>query len=204
MMRKELKEKAKLNLKNNWGQAISLIVLYGLICFGGELVVSIITSIFNLSDNLNSCLTSVSNIIIQSFFLLGTSSFYLKLSRGEEVTYKELFSKTDMFLVTLLALILMGIFETLWALLLIVPGIIAAISYSQTQFILVDNPELDAYDAIKKSKEMMNGHKMDYFVLVLSFAGWGLLSLLTLGIGYLWLIPYMEVTFANFYDSIKA
>lgn len=202
MMRKELKEKAKLNLKNNWGQAISLIVLYGLICFGGELVVSIITSIFNLSDNLNSCLTSVSNIIIQSFFLLGTSSFYLKLSRGEEVTYKELFSKTDMFLVTLLALILMGIFETLWALLLIVPGIIAAISYSQTYYILLDNPNLNAYDAIKTSKKMMNGHKFDYFVLVLSFSGWMILSTLTLGIGFIWLIPYMEVTFANFYDSI--
>lgn len=204
MMRKELKEKAKLNLKNNWGQAISLIVLYGLICFGGELVVSIITSIFNFLDNLNSCLTSVSKIIIQSFFLLGTSSFYLKLSRGEEVTYKELFSKTDMFLVTLLALILMGIFKTLWALLLIIPGIIAAISYSQTYYILLDNPNLNAYDAIKTSKKMMNGHKFDYFVLVLSFSGWMILSTLTLGIGFIWLIPYMQVTLANFYDSIKA
>lgn len=204
MMRKELKEKAKLILKNNWGQAISVVLLYGLICFGGELVVSILINALNLSENLISCLSSIVNVVIQALFLLGTSSFYLKLSRKEEVTYKELFSKTDMFLVALLALILMGIFETLWALLLIVPGIIAAISYSQTQYILVDNKELNAYDAIKKSKELMKGHKMDYFVLLLSFTGWAILATLTLGIGYLWLIPYMEVTLANFYDSIKA
>jgi len=62
---------------------------------------------------------------------------------------------------------------------------------------------MSTMEVITKSKEMMNGHKMDYFVLVLSFFGWAILGILTLGILYLWLTLYMNVTFANFYNSLK-
>ena len=68
---------------------------------------------------------------------------------------------------------------------------------------MIDDPKIDAMAAIKESKEIMNGHKMDYFVLQLSFIGWAILATITFGIGYLWLTPYMATTNANFYDSIK-
>lgn len=204
MNRVELKTKAKNILKGNWGQAISLLLLYGLISFGAGIAINFIGEMFHLTEQTANVLEDIANIVVSAFFTLGTTSFYLKLSRGEEVTYKELFSKTDMFVVALLAIVLISIFTTLWTLLLIIPGIIAAINYSQTYYILVDDKTKNAYDAIKASKEMMNGHKWDYFVLVLSFSGWMILAVLTLGIGFIWLVPYMQVTFANFYDSIKA
>lgn len=204
MNRVELKTKAKNILKGNWGHAISLLLLYGLISFGAGIAVNLIGEMFSLTEQTANVLGNVADIVVSALFTLGTTSFYLKLSRGEEVTYKELFSKTDMFVVTLLAIVLISIFTTLWTLLLIIPGIIAAINYSQTYYILVDDKNKSAYDAIKASKEMMNGHKWDYFVLVLSFSGWMILATLTLGIGFIWLVPYMQVTFANFYDSIKA
>lgn len=199
MTRAELKEKAKMRLKDNWGEAIIVVVILGCISTLSGIMVGL-TVRNNYTGN---TMTSIIGIIINSLLMLGFNSFYLKLSRGEQVTYKELFSKTNMFSVALLSIILMSIFVTLWSLLLVIPGIIAAISYSQVPYILLDNPNMSAMDAIKMSKNMMQGHKADYFVLMLSFIGWSILAALTLGIGYLWLIPYTQVTMANFYDSIK-
>ena len=70
-------------------------------------------------------------------------------------------------------------------------------------FIMLDNPDTEPLEALRKSKEMMIGHKMEFFVLQLSFIGWVLLSILTLGVGTLWLMPYMEVTNAKYYDKLK-
>lgn len=100
--------------------------------------------------------------------------------------------------------VLSRIFIFLWALLLVVPGIIKSLSYSMTNYILVDRPELSANEAINLSKEMMFGHKYDLFYLYLSFAGWFVLSLLTLGIGFVWLIPYAQAAQSSFYLDVKA
>jgi uncharacterized membrane protein len=97
----------------------------------------------------------------------------------------------------------MGLRILLWLLLLIVPGIIAAISYSQTFFILAEDNTIRPSEAIEKSKKMMDGNKLKYFYLCLRFLGLGLLCILTLGIGFLWLAPYIQVTNAKFYDDIK-
>lgn len=199
MTRTELKEKAKMRLKDNWGEAIIVVVILGCISTLSGIMIGLTVR----NEYTGNTMTSIIGIIINSLLMLGFNSFYLKLSRGEQVTYKELFSKTNMFSVALLSIILMSIFVTLWSLLLVIPGIIAAISYSQVPYILLDNPNMSAMDAIKMSKNMMQGHKADYFVLMLSFIGWSILATLTLGIGYLWLIPYTQVTMANFYDSIK-
>lgn len=98
----------------------------------------------------------------------------------------------------------MQILILLWSLLLIIPGIIKSFSYAMTPYILEDNPELGAVDAIHRSRMMMRGHKFDLFWLYLSFIGWFLLSILTLGIGFLWLVPYMETAQAAFYEEVKA
>lgn len=100
-------------------------------------------------------------------------------------------------------LFLVGFFTSLWALLLIVPGIVKFYAYSMTPYILVDNPELSANEAINLSQKMMKGHKFDLFFLQLSFIGWIFLSIFTLGIGLLWLIPYMMTAQAAFYQDIK-
>lgn len=102
------------------------------------------------------------------------------------------------------AYLLMEIKVFLWSLLFIIPGIIKAFAYALTPFLLVDCPELSALQCIKLSNQMMKGHKFDLFYLYLSFIGWILLSLLTLGIGLLWLVPYMQTSTASFYLDVKA
>src|SRR6185369_11915903 len=98
---------------------------------------------------------------------------------------------------------LMAMYIVLWALLFVIPGIIAAISYSQTFFILAENPDMDPMVALEKSKAMMDGNKWKYFDLCIRFLGWAVLCVFTLGIGFLWLIPWMQITFAMFYEDVK-
>lgn len=101
-------------------------------------------------------------------------------------------------------LLLMGIKVMLWTFVFIIPGFIKAFAYALTPFLLVDCPELTPLQCIKLSNRMMKGHKFDLFYLYLSFIGWGLLGILTLGIGYLWLTPYMTASTAAFYEDVKA
>ena len=105
---------------------------------------------------------------------------------------------------TLVAYLLVALYTFLWTLLLIIPGIIAAYSYSMTFYILADNPDLKGDDARKMSMEMMNGHKMDLFLLHLSYIGWIILCILTFGILYFWVLPWIINATAIFYDNLKA
>ena len=98
---------------------------------------------------------------------------------------------------------LMNFFVSLWSLLLIIPGFIKYYAYALTPYILIDNPELSANQAINLSQEMMKGHKFDMFILHLSFIGWIFLSIFTFGIGLLWLLPYMMTAQAAFYQDVK-
>lgn len=98
---------------------------------------------------------------------------------------------------------LLSLYVTLWSLLLIVPGIIKSFSYAMTPYILKDNPELSANQAIDLSRKMMRGHKFDLFWLYLSFIGWYFLGIFTFGIGYFWLMPYLYTAQAAFYQDLK-
>lgn len=76
------------------------------------------------------------------------------------------------------------------------------LSFSLVYFVLNDNPEMKIMDIIRKSYLMMDGHKLELFVLLISFTGWLLLGLVTLGVLYFWIFPYVLVTLANFYNSL--
>lgn len=99
--------------------------------------------------------------------------------------------------------LLSGIYTFLWSLLLIIPGIIKAFAYSQAMYIIAEEPNIGTREALRRSEEMMVGHKAEYFVLQLSFIGWGILSTFTFGILTLWLVPYMNATMANYYQELK-
>lgn len=102
------------------------------------------------------------------------------------------------------SMLLMELFIILWSLLFIIPGIIKAFSYAMTPYIVEENPDLSANEAIDRSRAMMKGHKFDLFWLLLSFIGWGILCLFTFGIGFLWLAPYVNTSLAAFYEDVKA
>ena len=135
---------------------------------------------------------------------IGWAWLVLSVSRGERPGVSKLFEpfKTG-YVKHVLAPFFMGLFIFLWTLLLVIPGIIKGFSYSLTYYILRDQPELSALDAITESRRMMDGHKMDAFKLVLSFIGWFFVGVFTLGIGFLYVYPYFTTTYATFYDSIR-
>ena len=211
----ELKNDAKKSLKGKYGDAIIMIIIYGLIAgvaasIGGvidkalglqyESTITLFDQTVKLSGS--GIFTIVFTVIVTALVTFGMNSYFLKVSRDEEVTWKELFGKTNLFGFYIVVTLLMGIFISLWTLLLIIPGIIAEYAYSQVYLVKLDNPELGFMDAIKKSKELMKGYKFKYFLLKLSFIGWVILGLFTFGILYFWLAPYMSVTECNFYNKI--
>ena len=114
-----------------------------------------------------------------------------------------LFAPFKQYARTVGAVLLVFVYTLLWTLLLVIPGIIKAYSYSMTFYILRENPKMTAGDAITASQKMMDGHKMDLFLLSLSFIGWAILASITFGIGYLWLIPYIYTAYAAFYETLK-
>ena len=135
---------------------------------------------------------------------LGYAKFLLKQHDKKELVFSDLFSQFERFGTGFAQRFLRMLYTALWALLFVVPGIIKSLSYAMTPFILEDHPELTASEAINRSKKLMDGHKMDLFILSLTFIGWEILSGLTLGIGFLFLIPYRNAAYAAFYRNISA
>ena len=179
---------ARESLTGKWGIAIGTFVVYMLIVCVPQFI---------------PILGPLATLIIGGPMVLGITIFSLALSRNQEVKLDQLFLGFNKFGLALGAYLLMILFVILWMLLLIVPGIIAALSYSMTFYIIADEKAIGAMDAIDKSKKMMYGYKWKLFCLGLRFIGWALLCILTLGIGFLWLFPYMQVSYAKFYDDIK-
>ncbi|MGY5354825.1 DUF975 family protein [Wenyingzhuangia sp. IMCC45467] len=184
----KLMQQARASLDLKWGMAIITFLIYGLI-------VGSLSAI--------PVLGSIGSFILGGPLTFGLATFSLNIARNQKEDIKQLFDGFDNFANYLVAYLLKVLYVFLWSLLFIIPGIIAAISYAMVFYIMVDEPEIGPEAALRKSKEMMHGYKGKYFGLCLRFFGWSLLCILTLGIGFLWLIPYMHVTFAKFYDDIK-
>lgn len=99
-------------------------------------------------------------------------------------------------------MVLYGLAILAGTILFVIPGIILAFAYSMVPYLLVKHPELSATETLRASRLMMRGHKFDYFYLSLSFIGWIMLGLLSLGIGYFWIIPYMQTSIAGFWNDV--
>jgi uncharacterized membrane protein len=144
------------------------------------------------------------SLIIAGPFSLGHAIFALSISRNQNPSIELIFQGFNRFGTSIGAYFLNLIFVLLWSILLIIPGIIAALSYSLTFYLIADDDSLGPLEAIDKSKKMMDGNKMKLFRLVLRFVGLILLCVFTLGIGLLWVIPFIQVTMAKFYEDVKS
>ena len=133
----------------------------------------------------------------------GFAVLFLKLFRGQELNIGSLFDGFQDYGRILGTLLLQTVYTFLWMLLLIVPGVIKWYSYSMTNYILLDEPDLKYNAAIERSMAMMEGHKMRLFLLDLSFIGWAILSIFTFGIGMFFLQPYVAAAHAAFYEDLK-
>ncbi len=169
-------------LSTGWGKAIlisfiglaSILLLWGLITF-----------------------------IIGGVIQLGYCRFNKNLINGTNPQFSDLFSQFNLFGKAFGLRIVTTIFIVLWTLLFIIPGIIASYRYSMAFYIMNDNPQIDIMEAINQSKSMMQGNKGRLFCLHLSFIGWALLSVLSCGIGFLWLGPYISAAEAAFYLEVS-
>jgi len=189
-----LKQSAKEKLKGNWGTGVLISLVYLLI-----------TGVFYGLGELENIgvIFSLGSLFIIAPLMLGEAIAYIVFVKTGNLVFKNLFSGFTYYAKSLGLYLWRMLWIILWALLLIVPGIIKAISYSQAYFIISENPTVKVRDSLKISMLMTEGYKWDIFVLGLSFLGWALLSILTLFIGFLWLMPYIYTTFANLYLKLK-
>ena len=139
------------------------------------------------------------------FVNVGFAYYMVKFVEGKENNISDIFYFIKDFFRTLITGLIKGLFIALWSLLLIVPGIIKTYAYALIELLLADEEyeDLSATEAIKLSQEMMKGHKMDLFVLDLSFIGWHLLAILTLGILEIWILPYHMTARVKFLNDVK-
>jgi uncharacterized membrane protein len=156
-----------------------------------------------IASNFVPVLGTIANYLVGAAFTLGGAWVFLKIAKGETVSVGNIFYGFEDLWTAIKAQFFMGLFICLWSLLLIIPGIIKACSYSMTYFILAENKGMSVLEAITLSRKMMDGHKMDLFLLFLSFIGWFLLVVITFGIAGIWVYPYLYATFTNFYLSVK-
>lgn len=229
MSRAELKQQAKDQLRGNWGWAILLSFISWFIIYLLSDIVSFITSgqdrIYkSVYQTING--VDYTQVMSTNDYWGGLINFVITLFAGviawgvayTILHFRDTGDKTDIFKGifvgytdghfenTFLTYLMTLIFNSLWYLLLIVPGIIKGYSYSMTAYILKDMMDAghkpSATEAITKSRQLMDGHKTDLFVLDLSFIGWYLLGIITVGIGLLWVVPYYRQTRANFYRNL--
>jgi len=177
--RAELKTRAKAQIKGNIGILFLCGLIFAVIC--------------------STCI----GCILAPALILGFMMIFLALTQGQKPQVGDLFKGVNLFGRSLWLCIIVGIFTFLWSLLLVVPGIIKSLSYSMSYFVLAENPQMTAREALNESKKIMSGHKMELFVLYLSFILWMLLGAVTLGIAYIYIAPYMYATITNFYQEIK-
>ena len=185
----KLKREAEQALTGRWGLAAGTYFVYLLVTLPLQFIPKI-GGIFAL--------------FLTAPMVVGLARFALNIAQGQEARLDDIFSGFKQYTRALGTMFLSGLYIFLWFLCLIVPGIIAAFSYSQIYFILTDDDTLSVEEVLAKSKKMMDGYKMDLFILQLSFIGWALLCVLTLGIGFFFLAPYVQVSLANFYLLVKA
>lgn len=205
----EIKKNARKNLKGKWHMMILITILYSIVSLAWNLIP-------NIMDNWDSSFDLI-NIIVDSLLVFGYINIVLNVSRGNSIDIKLLFKGCAKCIKALGIKILMLIFVTLWSLLLVIPGFIAAISYSMTYYIWIDNPDIGINEAITRSRELTEGHKLQIFALLFSFIGWILLALtpaLIIKLWYpqafyfLWTLgmilvePYIAVSLADMYNKL--
>ena len=215
---------ARENLQGNWPLSIgvcAIACILGGMSVGGSFIPEFSfrvdgQDISNINDLLNlitpaafsafglGSLLALTSLIIGGTIELGFAQYLLKQYNHANFELHDLFSRFDRFGPGFAQKFLRGLYTILWSFLFIIPGIVKSYAYAMTPFIMAENPEMSASEAITASKELMDGHKGELFTLDLTFIGWGLLAALTLNLGHLALNPYHNAAYAAFYKDLTA
>ena len=185
----ELRAEARRALQGKWPMAAVAALIYSVIA-GGLSAIPFIGGLCSLFVGLPVA--------------YGIAVVMFGVFKGKDVDFGVLFEGFQDYSRIFVTKLLQGIYTALWSLLLFVPGVIKHYSYAMTDYILKEEPEMKNNAAIEKSMAMMENNKMKLFLLYLSFIGWAFLCILTFGIGFLFLQPYVQVSHAAFYEDLKA
>ena len=210
---KELMAEARRVLSGNWGMAVLGYVLYFVLMMSFSMFIltsTIFVSAIGASSgtdtssaaNAMQFISQLAEMLISGAFMVGLCSFYLVIAQEGETRLEALFTGFRRFWKSFGAYFFYTLFIVLWTFLFIIPGIIAIFRYAMVFFIVADDEDCGALEAIRRSKEMMVGNKWKYFCLHWRFFWWGLLCAI-FPIGMLWLFPYMQTAFAKFYEDVK-
>ena len=193
----EMRSAARAALKGHWAEAAMLTFVYGIIVWA-------FTGVVGGLEYVQVGLGTIASLLLFPLSW-GYGITFLSNARGEADPFNisRIFDGYKDFWRIFTTILLMQIYTFLWTLLFVVPGIIKSLSYAMTAFVLRDNPEMKNNEAIELSMKMMDGHRMDLLWLYVTFIGWGILCILSLGIGYFWLAPYMQSSMAQFYEDVK-
>ena len=225
MKSKELRKRAWESLKGKYWMAFIVIIVTGLIgsignafvSFGQELgevlgmvdpaemdsTMMIGALVLNGVVIISAIIGALFSLFVTNAITVGVSNYFIK-NTDSKPSLKDAFSGFKVkYKRNIGTLLLVGIKTVLWTLLFVIPGIIKAYEYAIIPYILADDPEITSKDAFKKAKQMMNGNKWRLFKLELSFFGWFVLCVLTLGIGTFFLLPYVNAANAEFYAELK-
>ena len=224
MKEADFKEKALESLKGKWGVAVGTGIVAALLGAGGggtsfdfetsdfEALSGYVESeaAMNLLYAFVGVFAIIAVVVGLVYFIiggaveLGYKKFNLNLvDQNGEARFNNLFSQFHRLGTGIVMNLLLALYTTLWSLLFLIPGIIKGYSYAMTPYILAENPQMSANQAITESRRLMDGNKWRLFCLSFSFIGWIFVCIFTMGIGFLWLIPYQEAAFAAFYREIK-
>ena len=187
----EIKLEAKAAMTNRWGQAVLFMFIYSLLSAG--------------ISTLNLVSPAIASIFLGFPLSLGIAIAFLNFSRTGELPLEKIFSafNSTYYLKSIGVTLLSTIYTFLWCLLFIIPGIIKGLSYAMAPFIIAEDPSLSGEEAICRSMEMMEGHKMALFLIVLECLVLVLLSSLLLFIPLLWITPYYMTVITKFYEALK-
>ena len=229
MRSRDFKRIARQSLKGNWFVAIISAFIASLLGATGGFTITVnvesqefeegVTAILPLAGEMGSSGVGVVFPILSGVFIasaiyaiiqfiigsgvgVGYAQFNLDIIDGCETRIGTLFSRFSQIKTAIAAKILIFIRVFFGFIFFIIPGIMALYSYSMVNFVMADNPDLNAREALRESKRIMKGYRWNLFCLELSFFGLILISVLTLGIGFIWTIPYMQATYAAFYREI--
>lgn len=199
-----IKENGKLHYQNNKWQNVLVILINTLIVGGVQVVVRLSGDDWVLAMFMSLVSIAVSLLVV-NIITMGTMTWFHRSIKTEGLKMEEMFwtFKED-YGGNVLMMFLISLYTALWSMLFVVPGIVKGYSYSLAMYIKSENPNIPASKAIELSTRMTNGHKMDLFVLDMSFIGWGILSAFTLNIlGILYVMPYQYASKAFAYEEIK-
>lgn len=190
----ELKTKAKAQIKGKIGILFLISLIIAILSAAASWLVGLIPVVG----------AALAPWVVAPAFALSIIRIYLSMTAGVKPKVEDAFCGFDDYWAAIKVTFLVGVFTFLWSLLFIIPGIIKGLSYSMSAYILAENKGKAALECINESKAMTNGYKGELFLLGLSFIGWLLLCVVTLGIASIWVSPYMQATYVNAYQLLKS